>query len=1054
NPVDYKILRYGLFFPEQAYPRILGAEGAGEVAEVGPGVTTLRVGDRVFFNANIAENTSATYQQYVTVEEEFAFRIPENLSFEEAASLPVGYSTAAVILHVHQGAPRWWEGVHPVANQFFLVWGGTSVVGQAAIQLAKKAGFTVITTASPRHHAYLRDKLGAAHVFDYSAPDVFDSIRSVVGDSLRHALDAGGAKPEQLKGIAGVLAPSGPTSLVTIVNPQVAEVVPPGPDRVVKFAQGNVHGNREFALSFWATALGLFAKGELVPPTVRVVEGGLAGIEAALDAHQAGKVSGFKFVVQPGDKFDCALMGTPTATLVERLAGRAAVLPRLRPHSQPARSAAAVALIPHFLHSARHSERHLSSSTACASSAAQSFGAPPPPPPPRLRRQQQHQQQQEPLAADAPPFEDIGALPRVAYNLHLRLGVARATPGQQALFPAVLSHRDVVLKDETGSGKTLGVVAAVLSKRWPPLMMPAAAAERDGLAAGADDEAGGDDLSSADQPHLKRARYLAGMIVTPTPELAIQIYGWAKALLLFNKGREEPRPDAATDRTAHLTPAFRFQGRGGGVHPADLPKHVQCLISHDAATHAAQDRALAAVAGAPRLVVGTPRRLLELVESGALDVTRLQTLVLDEVDSLVKVPERYAPLARRYHRQRHPTFAERLVEEVLRSRRASRTAAVAAASPTPSLARKGTKSSGGAASKQPHRPRSEPRASEVDPAARRMQVVVCSATVNSRVRDELGAHRRGWVEEPVLLDVTGRFEAPATVRHHCLVLDSVTKEVRPIRSKDEDNAIVAEILGSTGGGRRGERGGEDAAAQSSLRVWEYKKRFPALADDDAVMMDLIADVCRLERVRRGILFLNANVSVARVVAMLRQRGLRAGSMLDEVDVPRASGSPPPPPPTAADADAADAADASAAASAAAAAASERPDSVAATSPPGFLSGAHELLVITEHMARGLDLPDATHVLVASPPSSPASFLHMAGRVGRFGRPGAAIVLLAGERYERNMIDVYNLLRIRPEVLPSWWTEGVAEGEADADLAAPAGAERVNDGIARGAAESE
>ncbi|KAJ1562462.1 hypothetical protein HK405_011812 [Cladochytrium tenue] len=248
NPVDYKILRYGLFFPDQAYPRILGAEGAGEVTEVGPGVTTLRVGDRVFFNSNIADNTSATYQQYVTVEEEFAFRIPENLSFEE---------------------------------------------------LAKKAGFTVITTASPRHHAYLRDKLGAAHVFDYNAPDVFDAIRSVVGDSLRQALNAGGATPEQLKGIAGVLAPSGPTSLLTITNPQVAEVVPPGPDRVVKFAQGDVRGNREFALSFWAAALELFAKGELVPPTVRVVEGGLAGVEAALDVHQAGKVSGFKFVVQP-----------------------------------------------------------------------------------------------------------------------------------------------------------------------------------------------------------------------------------------------------------------------------------------------------------------------------------------------------------------------------------------------------------------------------------------------------------------------------------------------------------------------------------------------------------------------------------------------------------------------------------------------------------------------------------------------------------------------------------------------------------------------------------
>ncbi|KAJ1567215.1 hypothetical protein HK405_006744 [Cladochytrium tenue] len=256
NPIDFKILRFGLFYPDEAYPRALGAEGAGEVVEVGPGVTAIHVGDRVLFNANLGDDgSSATYQEYSTVEAEFAFKIPDNLTYDDVA-----------------------------------------------IQLANKAGFTVIATASPRHHAYLRDKLGAAHVFDYNAPDVFAAIRSAAGDSLQHVFDAGGSTPEQLEGFDQVLSRLAPaTSVISVASPQVTGLVAAAPGRVVKYAATDVRRSRNVALGFWAAVPGLFARGELVPPAVRVVEGGLGGVEAALVEHEEGRVSGFKYVVRLQD---------------------------------------------------------------------------------------------------------------------------------------------------------------------------------------------------------------------------------------------------------------------------------------------------------------------------------------------------------------------------------------------------------------------------------------------------------------------------------------------------------------------------------------------------------------------------------------------------------------------------------------------------------------------------------------------------------------------------------------------------------------------------------
>ncbi|KAJ1567040.1 hypothetical protein HK405_007404 [Cladochytrium tenue] len=91
--------------------------------------------------------------------------------------------------------------------------------------------------------------------------------------------------------------PYGECHLMSVTNRQAAEIVPATPGRVVMFILANIYGNREFVIPFWAAVQDGFTKGEFIPPAVKVVKGGLAGLEAVLDELPSGKVSGFKYVV-------------------------------------------------------------------------------------------------------------------------------------------------------------------------------------------------------------------------------------------------------------------------------------------------------------------------------------------------------------------------------------------------------------------------------------------------------------------------------------------------------------------------------------------------------------------------------------------------------------------------------------------------------------------------------------------------------------------------------------------------------------------------------------
>ena len=198
NPVDWAKQRMGdIAFGWVKYPAVLGSDVAGEVVEVGPGVSRFKVGDRVFGHAlgltkARSRPAEGAFQNYTLLVDYMATPIPGAMSYEHAAVLPLGVSTAACALFQKEHLALQYPSVPPKpTGKTVLVWGGSTSVGSNAIQLAVAAGYEVFTTASPRNFDYAKS-LGASRVFDYNSKTVVgDIIAALKGSTIAGALAIG-----------------------------------------------------------------------------------------------------------------------------------------------------------------------------------------------------------------------------------------------------------------------------------------------------------------------------------------------------------------------------------------------------------------------------------------------------------------------------------------------------------------------------------------------------------------------------------------------------------------------------------------------------------------------------------------------------------------------------------------------------------------------------------------------------------------------------------------------------------------------------------------------
>lgn len=182
NPTDWK-LRAGAM-GEPAFPEIVpGQDGAGVVDAVGSGVTGFAVGDRVW--TMLAQHTrpGGTAQESVVLPVENVVSLPDTASFDVGAALGVPAVTAHRALTTSEDGP---ERLAPgaLAGLTVLVAGGAGAVGNAAIQLARWAGATVISTVSSGEKAVLARAAGARHAVDYRAGDPVTAIRELASGGV------------------------------------------------------------------------------------------------------------------------------------------------------------------------------------------------------------------------------------------------------------------------------------------------------------------------------------------------------------------------------------------------------------------------------------------------------------------------------------------------------------------------------------------------------------------------------------------------------------------------------------------------------------------------------------------------------------------------------------------------------------------------------------------------------------------------------------------------------------------------------------------------------
>ncbi|MDT7690616.1 MAG: NADPH:quinone reductase [Acidobacteriota bacterium] len=167
NPVDTYI-RGGVHVVKPQLPYTPGLDAAGEVEEVGEGVTRFRVGQRVY----VAGSLSGTYAELALCNESQAHVLPDRVSFAEGAGVFTPYATAYRAL---------FQRARAVPGETVLVHGASGGVGTAAVQLARAAGLRVLGTGGTEEGRKLVSEQGAHHVLDHGSPGYLEQLSGLTG---------------------------------------------------------------------------------------------------------------------------------------------------------------------------------------------------------------------------------------------------------------------------------------------------------------------------------------------------------------------------------------------------------------------------------------------------------------------------------------------------------------------------------------------------------------------------------------------------------------------------------------------------------------------------------------------------------------------------------------------------------------------------------------------------------------------------------------------------------------------------------------------------------
>jgi alcohol dehydrogenase len=169
-------------------PAIMGLDVAGEIAVIGSGVSGWKIGDRVLGDpinrvegGLTGETVHGGLAEYCRLRAHQLVRIPDRVSFEEAAALPCAYGTARRMMFTNG---------HVAAGQKVLILGASGGVGVCCVQLAKLAGATVVAATSSQEKAARLRALGADEIIDYARNDFVQEVYRLYGKPARRGKGA------------------------------------------------------------------------------------------------------------------------------------------------------------------------------------------------------------------------------------------------------------------------------------------------------------------------------------------------------------------------------------------------------------------------------------------------------------------------------------------------------------------------------------------------------------------------------------------------------------------------------------------------------------------------------------------------------------------------------------------------------------------------------------------------------------------------------------------------------------------------------------------------
>ena len=166
NPVDTYIRSGG--YGKRPLPYTPGSDAAGTVEAVGEGVTTVKVGDRVY----LAGTITGAYAEKALCKASQVRPLPQRLSFAQGAGIHVPYYTAYYGLY---------DRAKAFPGEFLLVHGASGGVGLAAVQIASALGMTVVGTAGSSEGQSLVAAQGAQHVLDHTNEGYLEQIKALTG---------------------------------------------------------------------------------------------------------------------------------------------------------------------------------------------------------------------------------------------------------------------------------------------------------------------------------------------------------------------------------------------------------------------------------------------------------------------------------------------------------------------------------------------------------------------------------------------------------------------------------------------------------------------------------------------------------------------------------------------------------------------------------------------------------------------------------------------------------------------------------------------------------